>query len=110
MNKLEKFRLLAEFQGARLIKNEHYQFYDVDNGSNIVWLEMMKYDCDWNWIMRICNIIHGYGMTVYISIGGYAQITGEDLPHIIEVTADTSIEAVFEACVTFVVWFNENRK
>lgn len=106
MEKVEKFRLLAEFEGAKLYMHDHYDF-----SSNFTcWAQSMQYDCDWNWIMRICNIIHGHGMTVYIEVGGYAQITGENLPHIIEVTADTSIEAAFEACVEFVKWFNENRK
>lgn len=102
MEKIEKFRLLAEFEGGELYKNEHYEF----NGCELYRVDKMPYDSDWNWLMRICNIIHGHGMTVYIAIGGYAQITGEDLPHIIEVTADTSIEAAFEACVEFVKWWN----
>ena len=102
METIEKYRLLAEFEGAVLHTKEHYVF----NNETLVWLNKMQYNKDWNWIMRICNIIHGHGMTVYIAIGGYAQITGENLPHIIEVTADTSIEATFEACVEFVKWWN----
>ena len=101
----EKQILLAEFLGFKtFIRGKDTVCigdYEKD-GDKIV-----KFDSDWNWIMQVVEKIeklyHLHGVRIE---GKWCYIiTNKNF----DVRAETKLEAVFEACVQFVEWYNKNK-
>ena len=69
-----------------------------------------KYSKDWNWLMQVVNKIENMGNDVLIT-SNYVQITyneGENFINL-ELKGNIMLEAVYNACVEFIKWYNENK-
>lgn len=66
--------------------------------------EYLHFDSDWNWLMEVVEKIESldYGFEI---IGNYCKI-GNNAN--IQCSQPTKIQAVYNACITFVKWYNEN--
>lgn len=135
MEIIHKNRIIAQFMGLRpkLESPDVYSFSDspwfvtrgndpekiMDNIANYA-----KYHSDWNWLMgcivkiEMTTIAEIYGeieekeisATISVSIeGNFCQImsNGAYLNEIVNIDAQTKIEAVHEAVYQFVVWYNQ---
>ena len=116
MTTTEKNRLLAEFMGL-YEKYETGSFY-INGG---FWVEHeFRYHSDWNWIMQVVEkiekeledefriVIYEDECYIYRKTGN-EKLLLEFVP-ITEKIETSKIEAVYNACVEFVEWYNENKK
>ena len=88
----ENNKIIAEFMGATLIKD-------------------LKYHLDWNWLMEVVEKIESLGYKVDISKWGNSQYCGIYLngKKISGNETNTKIEAVYNASLEFIKWYNENK-
>lgn len=98
---------LALFEGA--IKKDHCH-YMIPALNRIVWVEKMLYSSDYNWLFRIVEKIENLGYW-FNRIYGDIQIIDShgDVVAIFNSTGRDIKEATYNACVTFVEWFNKKQ-
>ena len=118
-NVTENNKLIAEFMGG-LYNNQSM----LSLQSNEIWLpyhgvcnyksdngKRLKYHSDWNWLMPVVEKIESLGNDILIT-SNYIQITynkGEKFIAI-ELEGNIKIFAVYDACIEFIKWYNEQNK
>ena len=132
VNTTENNKLLAEFMGEKLpYLNEEGNFEFVVKGAgkvsspneeDLYRFLPYKYSTDWNWLMQVVEKIESLGINFWVVknkvnltiVGELAQkldnlynteFEGYDFEYY---KGNTKIEAVYNACVEFVKWYNEN--
>ena len=110
----ENNKIIAEFMGFKLQDNPNERFFNR-------WLinsnayggrynfEEFYFDVDWNWLMEVVENIEsleGIGVDFY---KGCIDVYNEEV-NLIRINRKglTKIEAVYNACVEFIKWYNEN--
>ena len=97
----ETNKLIAEFM-------EHKPTFEVYIDDVLTTLErpIKNYNSDWNWLMEVVEKIESIkGTQIFINgISCEIIFKGE----IISKHFNTKIEAVYNACVNFIKWYNEN--
>jgi len=102
----ENNKLIAEFMG-RVIPEDELEFYDENPTTHY-------YDSDWNWLMEVVEKIKKEtNEDEFLN----RLITTESRNGIVlEFNLENcfrksylSIEAVYNACVEFIKWYNENK-
>lgn len=124
MNTTENNKLIAEFMGVfdKILStgNIHswsdapFYYTTEDTKEKVIQniTKYSKYHKDWNWLMEVVEKIEilGYvfkvnGNTVTFFIkGNYNRTIWNDA-----FTGSTKIQAVYNACVEFIKWYNENK-
>lgn len=115
MTNLEKNRLLAEYLGAKQNANGEYEMYgfieditDSPTEQHFFKPEDMRFHCSYDWLMDIVHRIEGEGYIVDITLRAVSiheigrmivDIGGHD-------NKLTKFQALFKACVEFVLWYN----
>jgi hypothetical protein len=128
-NTIENNKLILTFMGIkpRLISPDVYSYSDqpffYTDGSIDKVLDNMcqyaKYDKDWNWLMKVIERIESMDFVVTICYL-LAEITNEDLgqretplktkPIYFSCNnGGTKIEVTYNACISFIKWYNENK-
>ena len=100
-------KIIAEFMGAKLTKdlNIMYPVYEGDSS----YVKNLKYHSDWNWLMEVVEKIESIGFT-FETKKNWARITRKGENIILRWEEDkTKIEAVYNACIEFIKWYNENK-
>ena len=121
----ENNKIIAEFMGL----NKTKMFFNLKTGNYVkketadcdikvvdVYLKNNKpitnfyYHSDWNWLMEVVEKIESLGYYVnitgtYVSIGAIESKTN---PIFIEKDSNIKIEAVYNACVEFIKWYNSH--
>lgn len=111
MNTVENNRLLAEFMGINLpLSTYNYSAMICANNGN--------YHKDWNWLMNVVEKIESLNYAVYIQTRG-TRIESEDGKLMFwffvgqsedgRYEINSKIEAVYNTCVEFVKWYNNNK-
>ena len=101
----ENNKIIAEFMG-RVIPEDKLEFYDENPTTHY-------YNSNWNWLMQVVEKIESLDGHLHICdndvfvhfpkrIKGCVRINGESLKL-------SKIEAVYNACVEFIKWYNENK-
>ncbi len=86
------------------------EFMEVKHLYSTTRIETLKYHSDWNWLMEVVEKIESLGNDVLIT-SNYIQIAyneGENFI-VIELEGNIKIFAVYNACVEFIKWYNENK-
>lgn len=120
MNTTENNKLIAEFMGG-LYNNQSR----LSLQSNEIWLpyhgvcnyksdngKSLKYHSDWNWLMEVVEKIEGLEYNVEFSKNHciiIAEIEKVDSKRITKYS-EIKIKAVYNACVEFIKWYNEQNK
>ena len=121
-NIIENNKLIAEFMGLKpkMESPDVYVFNDMpyfsvrENNPEDVMnaiVKYSKYDSDWNWLMPVVEKIESLGNDILIT-SNYIQITydkGEKFITI-ELEGNIKIFAVYNACIEFIKWYNEQNK
>jgi hypothetical protein len=98
MNALEKNKLIAEFMGWTLDDKDLNSYRKLNNNVfKYSLLSNFKYDTDWNWLIAVVEKI--------ANMKGFYAIENDLKDTII----NAKIDAVYNACVEFIKWYNENR-
>ena len=80
---------------------------------DLLFAEQLKFHKDWNWLMEVVEKIESLGGAVCIGncvmiIFYLTDVMGESYSKTRELIGETKIEAVYNACVEFIKWYNEN--
>ncbi len=107
---VENNKLIAEFLG-----------YEWDNQNEVltqnkfaIQNSVTKFHSDWNWLMQLVEKIESLGFATSIASGskGFACVITKGVENIFlsnNKTSKTKIEAVYNACVEFIKWYNQNK-
>lgn len=114
--------LIAEFMGCKKLDNgkyevdehpyeEHWQGNECDYAP-----EYMCYDARWEWIMPVVEKIESLkedfinGNLLLESIGNHAKFIIDDGTRIFtDNIGGSKLEAIYNAVVQFINWYNENK-
>ena len=114
---MENNKIIAEFMGyKKSIANTWFK------GNKIVQTTSFKYNSDWNWLMEVVEKIEDFfeinGKELEFQIVSYedevkviAKHSDKEWETIVEISADGSgkKENIYNACVEFIKWYNENK-
>lgn len=115
----ENNKIIAEFMGWDILSNMTYS--KVTKGKWIV-LDKLKFHSNWNWLMELVEKIESineandeyysdYSFTVTNFIQNWtAGFISRENVEIVNVEGLTKIEAVYNACLEFIKWYNEQNK
>jgi hypothetical protein len=115
MTTIENNKLLAVFLGGKY-KNQT----NIPLNDNEIWLpkfgvcnlgnngKVLKFHNNWNWLMEVVEKIEGLNKDISILIIKNSVIVNNRNNYKKETFGNTKIEAVYNACVEFVKWYNEN--
>jgi hypothetical protein len=107
MNTTESNKLLAEFLGMELTTDGISQLYYTEDRSL---RQIPKFQTDWNWLMQVVQKIESLGNDILITTN-YIQIGFDEGEQFIVVEeVNVKIEAVYQAVLEFVKWYNEQKK
>jgi hypothetical protein len=107
MNKQESNKLLAEFMGFEWYEiNKPYIAVREPNGG------IRHFSTDWNDLMQVVEKIENYNefTSVLFAPQGCAIDVCIDNGFAFSNDCNTKIEAVYNACVEFVQWYNNQNK
>lgn len=100
MNTRESNKLLADFMEKPI--------YRFDGLTKIE--TKLLYHTDWNWLMQVVQKIESLGNDILITTN-YIQIGFDEGEQFIVVEeVNVKIEAVYQAVLEFVKWYNEQNK
>jgi hypothetical protein len=112
MNTIENNKLLAEFLGRNgKIRKSQYTWKGIDDLLSGGWIEVeyMKFHTDWNWLMQVVEKIESLGYKIEINKTqkfNSCFIYDVNNKTIVKTFTEIRIEAVYNACVEFVKWYN----
>jgi hypothetical protein len=105
-------KIIAEFLGIKTISEQDFLNYNYNTNEigNMHILESKKYDTDWNQLMEVVEKIESLGYTVkvakYIVIIDNPKNKGNHIAFRTD-WEHTKIQAVYNACLDFIKWYNE---
>jgi len=106
MNTTENNKIIAEFMGAKLTKDLQivYPIYEGDSS----YVKNLKYHSDWNWLMEVVEKIESLRNQIVI-FNKTAALSNVKEPSVFNDSfkAETKKQAVYNACVEFIKWYNE---
>lgn len=105
MNTTENNKKLAEFMS---VESNGIVFQD----ENTKEFHPIKYHSDWNWLMGVVEKIESLEFDFAIYTGSSASIinTGNfPFKEIVSEGGKNKIEAVYNACIEFVEWYNKEQ-
>lgn len=111
MSTTENNKLIAEFLDfVESPTTKKYWTKRSSEGFGIGELVDLKFHTDWNWLMEAVEKIESLGYDVFINTT-VCRITdcGQTDFEIEEFTNNSKIEAVYNACVEFIKWYNEQK-
>lgn len=96
--------LLAEFLGIEMTTDGISQLYYTEDRSL---RQIPKFQTDWNWLMQVVEKIEGLNFAIKVVVNE-ALIFCEDWQSLDYIYAreKTKIKAVYNACVEFIKWYN----
>ena len=101
--------------GVYLSKDGSTRWFDLDEIKNIDFKDVKNYHSDWNWLMEVVKKIEETEIENNIlmleSIGNEAKFIYDDGCRFLNSNiGETKIEAVYNACIEFIKWYNEQNK
>ena len=125
MNTTENNKIIAEFLGyikheTNFTKGKNKVTYKLLNPNTPNGLPLIKiYEestinklhSDWNWLMEVAEKIESLGYNTKIESLEHTRVSignGKYLT-LVEVDNETKIQAVYNACIEFIKWYNENK-
>jgi len=104
----ENNKLIAEFLGY-----ETYEMNGVLNveysENNIRTIQDTHYHIDWNWLMEVVEKIENTQPISIIISCGNCEVYNCETAETIFFFEGVKIEVVYNACIEFIKWYNENK-
>lgn len=117
--------LIAEFMGGNIDPDAKYWLENLKlpNNETRFHIEQGKYNSDWNWLMEVVEKIKSLGfryicyLTDEKSYVTFSNYTEEQINSNVFIgsngkgyeTENNPIEAVYNACVEFIKWYNQQK-
>ena len=120
----EKNKLIAEFMGLNKtkmffnLKTGNYvkkENFETEVGAVEVYLKnnkpitSFKYHKDWNWLMQVVEKIENTQPISIIISCGNCEVYNCETAETLFFFEGVKIEAIYNACVAFIEWYNENK-
>jgi hypothetical protein len=113
----ENNKLIAEFIGLTYRTKKDYQGWYKDSSftDRICSFDGLKFHTDWNWLMQVVEKIekeHEFNTKLWYNRTRkdyQMQLFYTDFEKDIIVNSKSKIEAVYNACIEFIKWYNENK-
>jgi hypothetical protein len=111
MTTTDNNKLLAEFLGYTQPHPDYPHttyWYKKDEAP----LTMLSFDTDWNWLMEVVEKIENYNefTSVLFAPQGCAIDVCIENGFAFSNDCNTKIEAVYNACIAFVQWYNSSKE
>lgn len=107
---IENNKLIAEFMNYK----PTFEVY-INDVLTTLEIPIKNYHSDWNWLMEVVEKIESieYKKDLFynVIIGGFLECSVQDIEGriIVEtIVGSEKIESVYNACVTFIEWYNQN--
>ena len=109
MKTLENNKLIAEFLGYidNGCSEDGFLIHPITNYD--VEISSLKYHKDWNWLMEVVEKIESLGYRIEI-VKHICRIYLSNKETIIISENIPKVEAVYNACVEFIKWYNNQNK
>ena len=112
-NIIENNKLIAEFLSIKIHPCEtieNFKFLPIEERGlyNGYFIDELKYHEDWNWLMEVVEKIESLGYRIEI-VKHICRIYLSNKETIIISENTPKIEAVYNAVVEFIKWYNENK-
>lgn len=113
----ENNKIIAEFMGLSYCEKHLYTgwYKNHEHNERICDFNGLKYHSDWNWLMQVVEKIESiedqrFLFQISSRQGFYAEVRMRFYYNekIEDAFGKTRIEAVYNACLTFIEWYNEN--
>lgn len=106
MNTTENNKIIAEFLGYVLRGKNTFEY-----NNKLYLIEELKFHSDWNWLIEVVEKIESLGFNVSIEFSTcIITYSDDDFKEIIGISDNYSkIQAVYNACVAFIKWYNEQK-
>ena len=108
MNTTENNKIIMEFMKWDILND---MTYSKATKGKWVELDKLKFHSNWNWLMEVVEKIESLGYWIEI-LGGVHNVCRIGITNNIEdficLDNETKIEAVYNACVEFIKFYNEN--
>ena len=106
-------KLIAEFLGY-IDNGCSEEGFLIDPKTNYdVCIDSLQFHTDWNWLMEVVEKIESLlPDDSFVTIeykGCWIPIYDDEQPFGIECRENTKIQAVYNACLEFIKWYNENK-
>ena len=120
----ENNKLIAEFMGVfdKILSTRNIYswsdapfFYTTEDSKEKVMENIAKYSkyhSDWNWLMEVVEKIESLGFDFAIYTGSSVSIINTDNTPFKEVVSEgckNKKEAVYNACLQFIKWYNKHK-
>jgi len=104
----ENNKLMAEFLGYSQPHPEYPQStYWYKQGKPPI--TILRFDTDWNWLMEVVDKINNYNNIFSINENKVIITNNEKNEVILIVISGSMKEAVYNACIQFIQWYNQNK-
>ena len=108
MKTIENNKIIAEFMNLNLYKSFWYKS-NIATEKQICKENNLKFHSDWNWLMEVVEKIESLGYRIEI-VKHICRIYLSNKETIIISENTPKIEAVYNACVEFIKWYNNQNK
>ena len=106
--------LIAEFMGGyRYSRDENFIiFNETDNifSDDIILYKNLMFDKKWDWLMLVVERINGFNNVVSINENHVFITNNEKGEILVDIVASSMFEAIYEAIVKYVKYYNEYLK
>ena len=114
MKTIENNKLIAEFLSLKMHPCETIEklkFLPIEERGlyNGYFIDELKFHSDWNWLMEVVEKIESLGYRIEI-VKHICRIYLSNKETIIISENTPKIEAVYNACVEFIKWYNNQNK
>jgi hypothetical protein len=113
MENLENNKLIAEFMGWTLDDKDLNSYRKLNNNVfKYSLLSNFKYHTDWNWLMEVVDKIEGLGFSIEMNKQeetDYQCLITKGYDIIFQTFSNIKIEAVYNACIEFIKWYNKKK-
>ena len=101
---IENNKIIAEFTGYILRGKNTYEY-----NNKLYLTEELLYYSDWNWLMEVVEKIESLGFETSLDKNGFfIRINGSNTQSGLFVK--NKIESVYNACIEFITWYNQQEK
>lgn len=103
-------KLIAVFMGMKPLNNDSSVLvFSTDRGNDIVSIDNLQYQKDWNLLMEVVEKINNTGRFEVVIQYGFCYITDGLGELTLSLPEKNTIYAVYNAVVEFIKWYNNGR-
>lgn len=113
--KTENNRIIAEFMDYKIQKDPTERFFGYYKQPLGAWTKEidLAFHHDWNWLMEVVEKIESLDFNFNITSGDATALKNHGAIYqtlIYRIDGTKKIEAVYNTCVEFIKWYNEQKQ